>query len=330
MTPPQQITRRGFLKVGGSALAALICAPIPELAAGPWEIVPTLVAAATQASNPRNSQPWLFRAAAGRIDLFADSTRWEGSVDPYGRELFLGLGCALENLLLAAPAHGYTGRLALLPEPADSSHAARVDLEPAALSRPDLFPAIPLRRTNRSPYQSKPVSRSLLEALEGLNQEACLKVVWFTSEADRGEAAGVVEQAERAVRADPEQSRDRDRWPDGSPELAAAGLQARTAPAFGILAVRDAGDNRQRLLAGMLWQRMHLWATAEKLAMQPMNQAIQRAERESSLGIEAKFSSALKVLLGGSDWQPVMQFRLGYPAVEAPPSLRRPVESVMI
>jgi hypothetical protein len=80
----------------------------------------------------------------------------------------------------------------------------------------------------------------------------------------------------------------------------------------------------------MLWQRMHLWATNAKLAMQPMNQPIQRAEREHSLGIEAKFASALQILLGGSDWQPVMQFRLGYPAVEAPPSPRRPVESVMM
>ena len=42
---------------------------------------------------------------------------------------------------------------------------------------------------------------------------------------------------------------------------------------FGILLARDAGDNGQRVEGGRLWQRMHLWATAEGIAMHPLNPA---------------------------------------------------------
>ena len=40
---------------------------------------------------------------------------------------------------------------------------------------------------------------------------------------------------------------------------------------------------------GMLWQRMQLWATAPGLAMQPLNQPIERAEREESADLPPLF-----------------------------------------
>ena len=70
-----------------------------------------------------------------------------------------------------------------------------------------------------------------------------------------------------------------------------------TAAAFGIIAVRDVLDNIQRLEGGMFYQRMHLWATLKGLAMQPMNQMTERADREVSLGIEQTFGNALKELI---------------------------------
>ena len=45
-----------------------------------------LVAAATLAPSPHNSQPWLFRIGSGQIDVFADASRDIGAIDPYGRE----------------------------------------------------------------------------------------------------------------------------------------------------------------------------------------------------------------------------------------------------
>ena len=59
-----------------------------------------LVSAAILASNPHNSQPWLFRVDEQRIDLYANPARSLRSIDPFQREMYIGLGCALENLMV--------------------------------------------------------------------------------------------------------------------------------------------------------------------------------------------------------------------------------------
>lgn len=45
------------------------------------------------ASNPHNSQPWLFRMTDTEIDLFADPSWQIGIIDPFRREMYIGLGC---------------------------------------------------------------------------------------------------------------------------------------------------------------------------------------------------------------------------------------------
>ena len=74
-----------------------------------------LVRAAVLAASPHNTQPWLFRVAGPRIELFADPARNIGAIDPFLREMHMGLGCALENLVLAARAGGHRTVLTLLP-----------------------------------------------------------------------------------------------------------------------------------------------------------------------------------------------------------------------
>ena len=103
-----------------------------------------------------------------------------------------------------------------------------------------------------------------------------------------------------------------------------------TATAFGILVSRDSMDNGQRLVGGRLWQRMHLWGTANGLAMQPLNQPAERADREVQLGAEPRFGNALAELLGDPNWHALMPFRLGYPTEEARLSPRRSVEAVLV
>lgn len=49
-----------------------------------------LVAAATLAANPHNSQPWAFGVTGTSIDLYADRARGTRSLDPLGREMHIG------------------------------------------------------------------------------------------------------------------------------------------------------------------------------------------------------------------------------------------------
>jgi hypothetical protein len=107
-------------------------------------------------------------------------------------------------------------------------------------------------------------------------------------------------------------------------------VQVATAPAFGVLLAHDAADNSNRLQSGRLWQRMHLWAQTKGIAMQPLNQMPERADRERNLGIEPRFGNALKELAGDPGWEVLMPFRLGYPTVPALASPRRSVDEVLI
>lgn len=335
-----------------------------------------LVSAAILASNAHNAQPWLFRAQGPRLDVFEDGRRGLGSLDPFSRELHIGLGCAVENLLLAARAHGYRYRLSYAPDPLDPAHAVAVDLSPAPVAAPAravasaLYEAIPHRRTNRHPFDtSRPLPPSFLAELGALNDERDVHVEWFITSADRDRVHGLLAGAAGAINADPEQAHDNGpRWlrqdlaaiehhrdgltldtlgldgpavfaakmlPDPGPEeVGAAWLsslhdQAGTAGAFGVLTVRDDSDRAQRMRAGRIWQRMHLWITASGLAAQPMNQLHERADREVQLGLVPEYGDALKDLIGDPGWRGLFTFRLGQPTRQAHPSPRRPVHQVL-
>ncbi|MFM7272542.1 MAG: hypothetical protein ACKO4A_01645, partial [Gammaproteobacteria bacterium] len=150
-----------------------------DMAEGPL----ALVRAAILAASPHNTQPWRFRVSASRIELFADPARLLGTFDPFSREAFIGLGCALENMLVAAPAAGFAVRLDVPAgrlEEALRGEAARVatlDLGPAAASPAALAGFIATRHTNRGPYQreralspeSLAAIPALLEGLEGVS-----------------------------------------------------------------------------------------------------------------------------------------------------------------
>lgn len=100
-----------------------------------------------------------------------------------------------------------------------------------------------------------------------------------------------------------------------------------TAAAYGLVTATDRGDDRQRMLAGQLYQRLHLTATTLGLSMQPLAQVVERADRELSAGLEPEFTVALTRL--ASSRQVVLPFRVGYPTTEAEPSPRRPAELVL-
>ena len=66
-----------------------------------------LVAAGVLAANPHDTQPWLFRIRGETIDVLADLSRNLGVMDAYVREMHLGLGCAIENMAVAAGPNGF-------------------------------------------------------------------------------------------------------------------------------------------------------------------------------------------------------------------------------
>jgi hypothetical protein len=328
-----------------------------------------LVRAAILAANPHNSQPWLFHVTPSQIDLYADHRRTLGTIDPLLREMHIGLGCALENLLVAAAVNGYTTQITLLPDASDASWVARVDLAPGPRVLSDLYPMIPQRHTNRYPYDTgRPVSGVTLDALSALNADNAVRVFWFASAPIRKQVGTLLVDAAHALVADKTQDADSNRWyratwqdlqqhRDGI-TLDAAGLpdweralgkmllppsqaqqdstflsntaeQAQTAAAFGLLTVRNAQDRALQLRAGRLLERMYLWATSKGLAMQPLNAIVERAAREVVLGSTPHFGNALATLVGDPAWQTLLAFRIGYSTHDGLRSPRRSVDQVV-
>jgi hypothetical protein len=411
-----KMSRRKFLKLAGSGIAIVVVGGTVWRAFSngvfssgqgpsyePWKDWKTesqqgagplsLVASAILAANAHNTQPWLFVVNPNKIDLFADTKRNIGAIDPYLREMYEGLGCSIENLVVAAEAKGYTYNLKLMPNPTSKTHVATISLISnrkinnsisgnnttttlsSNLSEPLLlYNAIPQRHTNRGPYdKNKTVTQDILQSLGSLSKaispEGAMTVFWFTTDDQRRKAGDLILQATQAIIADKQQSYDDFKWYRASwqdiqtykdgltvdasgspwyievlakilPPISGEGfdnsqlqlakdIYVATAAAFGIIAVHDVFDNIQRLQGGMFYQRMHLWATSNGIAMQPMNQMTERADREVSLGIKQKFANALMELIANPNWQALMTFRIGYPTMEALSSPRRSIQEVV-
>ena len=71
------------------------------------QTIRAIIEAATRAPSGHNSQPWQFAVAENHITISPDFSRRLPAVDPDDRELFISLGCAAENLSLAAAHFGY-------------------------------------------------------------------------------------------------------------------------------------------------------------------------------------------------------------------------------
>ena len=173
----------------------------------------TLVRAAVLSANPHNSQPWRFRISSSAIDMFVDPSRNMGNMDPYRREQHIGLGCSLENLLIAAQAKGYDPLLTVLPDATDATLVAHVDLNPGTVSNLALYRAIPKRHTHRPPFDTRNLPHSTLSALD---QEVAdiqgASIIWITSDTAKRQVGQLIVEAAQAIAADHDQSVDSFRW----------------------------------------------------------------------------------------------------------------------
>jgi nitroreductase len=180
-----------------------------------------LVRAAILAASPHNTQPWLFKVTNSSIELYIDTQRNVGALDPYLREEHIGMGCALENLMLAASANGYQASVTLIPgklgpipfDPAPKL-LARVDLAMGKREENELYDAIPRRHTNRGPYiPEKPIPPQFVDALSHLpGDEPDARIFLFTAEADRKKLVEIISAANDEIYSDPEVERGSGRW----------------------------------------------------------------------------------------------------------------------
>ena len=117
-----------------------------------------MVACATKAPSGHNTQPWLFEIREGEITIRPNLEKRLPVVDADDRELFISLGCAAENLCIAASKLHYLSELAVAD---DGSIAIRLKRSETLVADP-LFDHIDQRQTNRSIYSGKEIPEDIL------------------------------------------------------------------------------------------------------------------------------------------------------------------------
>ena len=120
-------------------------------------------------------------------------------MDPDDHHLYASLGCAAENLVVAAQAAGRSAVVRYDP----ASTGVHIDLQESAASESTLFQAIFARQCTRTEYDGKPLSAHEQRALDSVSMESGVSVLLLTSDQQKAEVADYVAQGNTAQFADP-------------------------------------------------------------------------------------------------------------------------------
>ena len=136
-----------------------------------------LVRFATLAANSHNTQPWIFSARGDEIAIAPDFRRRCPAVDPDDHHLFISLGCAAENLILAASALGWRASSVV------DGERIVIALEEAPPAASALADAIAVRQCTRAVFDGRPAAPEILHQLETACREPGVAAIVMT---DRG------------------------------------------------------------------------------------------------------------------------------------------------
>lgn len=122
---------------------------------------------ASKAPSGHNTQPWKFHITDSTITVLPNLDVALPVVDRNNRELFISLGCAVENLCIAASYFGYTTHII-----ERSIEAIILELTKNDLTIEDsLFHQIEKRQTNRNIYNGNKISDGILQQLQSIPKE---------------------------------------------------------------------------------------------------------------------------------------------------------------
>jgi nitroreductase len=311
-----------------------------------------LIRYATLAANSHNSQPWLFHADEASVAILPDFGRRTPVVDPDDHHLFASLGCATENLSIAARGTGRSGEVVF---DGTAEGGARVDLAAASPEASPLLAAIPARSCTRATYDGKAVPSDVIDRMSAAARIDGVETLVVLDEKGRNDLLDLVIAGNSRQMTDDAYITELKSWlrfnagaaaaardglysaASGNPNLPGwlgpimfdltvtkDGENEKTAEQIrsssGIVAfVADANDKAGWLAAGRAFQRFALQATVEGVKYAFVNQAVEVPEVRTQLATQ----------LGIGERRPNLLVRFGY-GPDMPRSLRRSVEEVLV
>jgi hypothetical protein len=296
------------------------------------------------APSLHNTQPWQFAVRSNEIHVLADRTRQLLVADADARELYISVGCALENLLTAATFFGLSTTVTYFPEAKNEVWVASVSFKEngntASLAEQEHFHAIPLRHTNRQRYAHKSVNDRDVQSLYATLQEPDITLELTEAPEIKKEIDELVITADITQFADPEYRDELNNWISQGEfgyrwlisrvgQLATTYLESHhkptktdadivlNAPLLALISTTS-DDRLAQIKAGQAFERIALKATALNLGIQPLSQILQVSE----------LKPAVTKLFGGSAPVPQIAFRIGYTDVAQDATARKQVDAV--
>lgn len=307
---------------------------------------------ATLAPSSHNTQCRKFRLEDKRISILPDLTRRCPAVDPDDHHLFVSLGCAAENLVLAARANGFAAEVDF---DAPAGDAVRVMLEPAPVMASPLFQSIPQRQSTRAEYDGGKLTRDELAQLERAGHGRGVDLLLLTEPERMAQVLDYVVQGNTAQMRDRAFVAELKAWirfskadavrtgdglfaaSSGNPTLPRwlggrlfdfvftekaendkYAKHIRSSAGIAVF-VAEQSDKAHRVEVGRCFERFALQAAALGIRNAHLNQPVEVA------ALRPQFAT----YLGLSGRRPDLVVRFGR-APQTPPSLRRPVDAVIV
>ncbi|MFB3764651.1 MAG: hypothetical protein ACE14P_05320 [Methanotrichaceae archaeon] len=172
-----------------------------------------------------NSQPWKFAINENRVSVYADLKRALPFVDPINRTLYMSVGCAIANLLLAGRHFGFLYKLDYFPEGLASSLVAKIGFVKGSPTEDGLFDQITRRHTVKDKYEAGEIDWDVLNDLLDCINDPNIHLYYLTGKVMKSQAADIVSHAHHIQLSRKEFRRNlgdwlRNNWttePDGMP-----------------------------------------------------------------------------------------------------------------
>src|SRR3989344_3012554 len=123
------------------------------------------------APSTHNSQPWLFRIEKSNCEIHINPEKVIDHADPSRRDMYISIGCCLENLILAAKFYGVYRKHEITPE---GTLTAKIFFD-FVMKRKNkanynnIVKTILKRRNMRGSYMKKEISASMIKSITSLS-----------------------------------------------------------------------------------------------------------------------------------------------------------------
>jgi len=293
------------------------------------------------APSSHNSQPWSFDVTGNEIVIAAEESRWLQAADPDKRELYVSLGCAVENCCVAAEHFGFDPHVEY-HDPA-SAGVVTVTLgegEPADPRPADLFDTLTTRTTSHELFDGRPLEDTTRELLETVDTAKDVTLQVVDDPVSKTTVAELQAEADRRQMNDPAYRQELGHWVGigalgsswllarieqavvthldiGDREAAKNSKLVQSAPAIAVLST-DSDDPIAQVTTGQTFERIALLARSEGVAVHPMSQTLERPALRTQLGD-----------LLDTPGVPQHLFRLGYADEKSEHTPRWPLDTVL-